>query len=123
MNILKRLLFSFVIGISLVTLPFLPGCALFRQTPSQQKVVVNTLFSIHETVDKSFDAYLDLVISGQLATNALPKVGAAYNNFQQAFRLAVVLVAGQTNTLAPQSVADAAATFALTVDAARKGSL
>lgn len=90
-------------------------------TATQQKRTVNTMATIGEGVNSSYMAYLDLVVSGKLATNSVPQVSKSYGLFQDAFRAGVEFVAGNTNSAPPQSVLDAAAGFNNTVTAAKKG--
>ena len=117
---MKKLLIAVMVAVA-VSLT-LPSCA-FLQKPTTQRVAVNTLFSTHKAVDLVLDGYLDLIVKGQLVTNSLPKVAAKYDNFQAAFRLAVVVVAGDTNAVAPPTVTDAARAFTDTVTLAKKGGL
>lgn len=112
---LTGMFFAAMLSTSIV----ITGC----KSPTQQKVAVNTLFSLHKAADLALDDYLDLVNKGTLATNSVPKVLTAYTTFQAAYNSAVVLVASGTNIVAPQSVVDAAAAFASTVTSAKKGSL
>lgn len=90
-------------------------------TPTQQKVTVNTMFTLHKTVDAALDGYINLVITGKVPTNGLTKVTAAYNQFQSAFNVAVAFVASHTNAVIPQTVADAAANVSSTITAAKEG--
>lgn len=120
---MKKDLLTIITCISLfagaLTLPVVTtGCK-----TSQQKLAVNTLFTVGKTVDATYKAYLDLVISGKLATNNVPRVSADYRTFQQVYSTGIEFVAGNTNAAAPQMVLDAAKAFSNTVDAAKKGAL
>lgn len=116
----------FFLGLALTTAFFVvmmsssvivTGC----KSPTVQSQAVKTLFSVGTAVDTTYKAYLDLVISGQLATNSVPKVAQAYGTFQNAFRVGVELVASNTNAAAPQITLDAAAAFNTAVSNAKKG--
>ena len=118
---MRKLLFLIPLAISLAMAPsIVTGC---KHTPTQQKVAVNTLLSLHLTVDAALDGYLDLVRNGTLATNAVPKVLASYTQFQIAFNSAVLLVASNTNSAAPPNVGEAATSFLTAITSAKKGGL
>lgn len=102
---------SFVVVVS-------TGCA---KTQSLQKREVNTLYSIHKAVDAGYDSYLDLVIAKAIPTNSLPKVSREYASFQRVYNAAIVTVAGNTNAVASGKVMDAATTFGVVVESAKKG--
>lgn len=121
MKKLNIILGIIVIGITLM-IPMLTtiGC---KTTPTQQKIAVNTLFSLHTTVDVALDGYLDLVNKHLLVTNSVSKVLNAYLTFQSVYNGAVVFVANNTNAVAPQNLVDETSTFIKTVDLARKGGL
>lgn len=93
------------------------GC----KSPTQHKQTVNTMFTIHTTVDLALDGYYALVIKGVVPTNGVPKVSSAYDKFQEAYSAAVVVVGSNTNALVPQSVADAAKNVSETITAAKGG--
>ena len=93
------------------------GCAIFK--PSTQRQAVNTLFSVGESVDASYKAYLDLVVRKELSTNAVPKVASAYLNFQLVFNAATMLVANPTNAVAPLDVISAGAGVTAAINTAK----
>ena len=83
------------------------GC----RAPSAQKQSVNTLFSLHKTVDAALDSYLDAVVSGTLHTNGVPIVLKAYADFQTVYNSAVAVAVMNTNAPPNPAVSDMAATF------------
>ena len=115
---MKQFFAAVFVALSLAMCPILAtGC----KTPTQQKQTVNTMFTIHKTVDLALDGYYALVIKGVVTTNGVPKVSAAYNQFQSAFAAAVVIVGSSTNAMVPQTVADAAAQVTAEITAAKGG--
>lgn len=100
-------------------IPVVTGC----HTPTQQKLAVTTIVSTHQVVDAALDSYLDLVVTGKLATNAVPKVLTAYASYQSAYNSALTIVLGNTNAPAPPSLSNAAESFITTIGSAKKGSL
>jgi len=110
---MKKLL---TIGLAVCIMAFV-GC----HSPTPQKRAVNTLKTIHQSVDAVYDSYLDLVVTKVIATNSLPRVSKEYDNFQTVYNAAVVIVVGDTNALAPVSVLNAATSFTTTVTEAKKG--
>lgn len=116
---MKRFLTLFVASFLIVaptTLVVMTGC-----TTSQQRKTVNTMFSVGKTVDSAYAGYLDLVVSGQISTNAVPSVSHKYAVFQQAFMSGIIFVSGNSNAHPPLAVLNAAADFTATVDTAKKG--
>ena len=101
---MKNLFLAVLLSISLLV----PACAWFHQ-PTVQQQAVKTLYSVHKTVDAALDAYLDLVIAGKLPTNSVPRVTAAYGEFQTAYNANLVFVSMNTNSAAPTLVLDSAA--------------
>ncbi len=69
------------------------GC---HTTSTQQQASVNSLNSIHATVDVAFNSYLDMVVQRQISFRSLPIVARAYTSFQKAYNAAVAL-SGSTN--------------------------
>ncbi len=86
-------------------LAFVQGC----KSPTQQKLAVTTLASVHDTVDAAYKAYVTTVLKGSTPTNDLPRVSAYYRNFQEIFAVAVLSVNASTNAPVPQAVFDAQA--------------
>ena len=68
----------------------LVGCAIF-----QSRTSYNSLATVGNAVNSAYPAYLDLVVQHQVATNSVPAVTRAYNDFQAGYALAVN--AAQTN--------------------------
>lgn len=114
-----RLLFASIALACAIAVPvaITTGC----KSPTTQKLAVQTLFTVHKTADAALDGYLDLVIKGLVATNGVPRVSKAYNDFQSAYNAAVVVVAMNTNATAPQAVLDAAVNLSTTITTVKKG--
>ena len=72
-------------------------------TTSQQRISYNSLYSVGKSVDVAYRSYLDLVLAGKVKTNSVPAISKQYNEFQQAFGAAVVVLTLNTN--APASTA------------------
>ena len=87
----------------------LAGCK--SPTVSQQRQTFNTVWSVAQTVDTSYRTYLDLVITGQLKTNGVPKVSRAYNDFQTTLKLTLAVVVVNTNAQPPAELISRAGNF------------
>lgn len=68
-----------------------------------------TLASTEQAVVKSYDGYVDQVISGKSRTNELPIVAKSFDAFQASFRVAVDKASGDTNALITGDLSVAAA--------------
>lgn len=119
---MKKVISIIVLGL-LVNTGIIVGVSGCKLPPSQQKIAVNTLSTVHQTVDVALDGYLDLVIKGQLSTNNVPVVLNAYGRFQQAYNAGLLVVANNTNAVAPQDVITAADAFNSVLSLAKKGGL
>lgn len=73
-------------------------------TTNQQKVAFNSLATLEQTTTAAVDAYDSLVIQGKVATNGVPQVSKAYNDFQVSFVLALDAVRFNTNAVSPPSL-------------------
>ena len=87
-----------------LSLVLLVGCA------SQSRVVYNTLAAVETTTVGAYNAYLDLVVKGNLTTNSVPVVSKDFNIFQTSWTAAVMVAQWNTNTVAPQAVVDLSTT-------------
>src|SRR5262245_4525777 len=94
-------------AIPFVSLVAFTGC----KSPTVQRQAVNTLYSVHKSVDAAFDSYLDLVVKQIISAKHVLKVVNAYDDFQNVYNSALIVVASNTNSVAPQEVMDAAAKF------------
>jgi len=72
---------------------------------TQQTVTEKTIFGLEVTTSAAYDAYSLAVIKGAVPTNDLPKISAAFNDFQQAVQVAVVISQNNSNALAPANLA------------------
>lgn len=114
---MRKLITILILAVSITTAPIITtGC----RTPSSQKIAVNTLYSLHKTADVAMDSYLDLIVQNKITTNNLGRVLKAYDDFQVTYRLAVVIVIGDTNATAPATVLAAASNLAKEISAAKK---
>lgn len=98
-----------------LTLIAIPGC-----TTNQQKTAYDTIFSLEKSTTATYDGYLDLVIQGQVKTNAMPGVSKAYNDFQAAATTATDAANFSTNALAPANLVILAQDVVNQINAARK---
>lgn len=80
-----------------------PGCS-----TSQQRKAYNSLYSIGQTVDSAYKSYLDLVVSGKVATNDVPKISGYYADFQRTYGLAVSVAATTKSALPSPEVSSTA---------------
>ena len=71
----------------------LTGCASLRNASYQ------TLYGVGHATQTALDAYLDLVVTQKISDRDLPKVAAAWGQFQTTYHLALVLA--QLNPQAP----------------------
>jgi len=86
---------------------------------TSQPKVYTTLATTEQAVDAGYKAYLDLAVMGRISTNNVPIVSKAYDAFQTAMSIAVVL--GQsTNALASSNIVNSA-TQVLALIAAEEG--
>lgn len=107
---MKKLLLCLVLICLPLSIPVLTGC----KAPTQ-KQTVNTLFTLHKSVDATLNGYLDLVIQHTVKTNGVPRVLKAYGDFQVAYNAALSFVAWNTNAMPTSQVVAAAATFSQVV--------
>lgn len=83
----------------LLSIATIVGC-----TSTQQRIAINTLSTTEQSVTAAVDAYDTLVIKGQLPTNDVPKISAAYNKFQAALIVAEDAVQYNTNAITPPAL-------------------
>jgi len=88
---------------------------------SQSRTVYNTLASIQVTTSGAFNTYLDLVVTGKLATNSVPAISKDYNTFQALWSSAVMVAQFNTNSVAPADVITASTTVINDIATAKKG--
>lgn len=118
MKQIKQIIVLVLLVVMLPSTVFLcNGC----RTPSQQRRTFNTIWSLASVVDTSYKSYLDLVISGNLPTNSVPKVSRAYANFQLDLNVALLLVAGNSNAIPTAALANSAEHFSFEVTTAKQG--
>lgn len=88
------------------------GCT----TPSSQTVAYNTLATTGLTANAAFTAYMDLVVKGKVATNSVPNIAAAYNDFQAAYGAALTLAQFNPNAIAPSNVVASANSLVIKIN-------
>jgi hypothetical protein len=89
-----------IVPMLLLTAGFLvAGC-----TSSQQRVAFNTLYSVEQTTRVAVDAYDMEIAMGNVPTNDVPRVSAAFNTFQAAFLVALDAAEFNTNAIAPPNL-------------------
>lgn len=92
------------------------GCSVFeRQDPIT--ITYNTLYSVETATTASYDAFLDMVVVGEIKRDKVPAVATAYNRFQGGMQVAVA--AAQFNWSAP-APADVTTLASLVLDAILK---
>lgn len=90
--ITKLFLAAVCASLIFAVVPF-QGC---KVTP--QKAAVNTLTSVGLTANSAYQAYLQAVLQGSVATNEVPRITRLYTDFQQAFGVAASSARFATNT-------------------------
>lgn len=98
----------------LVGLIVLVGCA-----TTQQRTTYNTLYSVEQTAMTSYDAYLDLVVKGKVATNDVPRVSRAFDAFQAQMQFAVKQSQYNWTNIAPADVTSALSNLVWTIQTAK----
>ena len=78
-------------------------------TTSQQTTAFKTIGAAEAAVSSANHAYLDAVVTGQIPTNSVPQVEAAFNDTQLTLHTAAALASGGSNA-PPPAVASAKAT-------------
>jgi len=73
-------------------------------SPSAQTTAYNTLATTGITVNTAYTTYLNLVVTGKVATNSVPAVSQAYNDFQTAYGAALTIAQFNPNAIAPSNV-------------------
>lgn len=90
-------LLALLAAMAFAALPWLiTGCG-----TTAQQVAYKSIYSVQKATVNSYEAYLEGVIAGQLATNHVPAVSQRFNEFQAATLAAAA--AAQWNTNAPAS--------------------
>lgn len=79
----------------------LAGC-----TALQSRTSYNTLATIGNSANSAYAAYESLVVTRQVATNSVPQVARAYNEFQAGFGAAVAAAQFNLTNIPPQNVLD-----------------
>jgi len=86
-----------------------------QSTP--QKQAVASLATLGQTVNQSYEGYLQAVLTGAAATNDVPNVTHIYRDFQSAFGVAAAAAHFATNTsLATPELYDLALKLSLAVN-------
>lgn len=99
---MKKVLTSILLVSCLFVAPVISVTQLTGCTTSQQRKTVNTIASLGYTVDERYKAYLTLVVTDKLSTNAVPAVSKSYSLFQAAYNTALTLSVMNSN--APPSL-------------------
>lgn len=109
---MKKLFCSIAMALSLV-LPMAPltlttGCESF------QKATLQTMISVHKTTDAGYMVWIEnvhrqLKAGNFAATNDVPKVGAAYREFQDVYNVGLAMLSFNTNAPAPEFVKESSA--------------
>lgn len=86
-----------------IAVAFIVGCA------TQSATLYKTLASVQVATSQAYNAYLDLVVQGKLATNSVPVVSRDYSAFQSVWNGAVAVASLGIQAPATQPVTDAAA--------------
>jgi hypothetical protein len=107
---------SVSLGLIIGTVWVVSGCV----NQSQQRQVVNTLFTTGQTVDAAYRAYLDSIISGVTPTNSLPRISKQYADFQTIFASAIAVAALSSNVPPSPEVLNASSQLILSINAAKQ---
>lgn len=89
---------------------FLVGC---QSTP--QTVAYKTISGIVTSATATVDSYYSQVIKGNVSTNGVPAVSAAFNHLQADAAAAIMQAIGNTNATAPVALVAESAVFGATV--------
>ncbi len=89
--------------IPILALALIVGCV----TPS--RTIYNTLASVQVTTAGAYNAYLDLVVQGKVATNSVPTISRDYTSFLAVWTSAVTVAAAGVNSPATAPVTEASA--------------
>jgi hypothetical protein len=73
----------------------LAGCS-----TSQVNIAQKTLTGLEVATTGAYDSYTALVIKGSLATNNVPAISHAFNDFEASMQVAIVVAQANTNALA-----------------------
>lgn len=92
---MKKLLLS----LSLIAAIVVAGC-----TTTQQTQTYKTLYTVEQITTGAYNGYLDLVVSGDIATNNVPTVSHAYNHFQRSYLVALDVAQFNTNRFATSTL-------------------
>lgn len=106
---------ALIIGTMTGVPAIITGCS-----TSQQRTAVNSLFTVGNTVDSAYKAYLDGVVAGAIKTNDVPEISRQYVVFQRAFAVAVETSALSSNAPPSVELSNAASQLLLAIQAARQ---
>jgi hypothetical protein len=101
---------------AIAAIALLVGCA----TPAS-RTTFNSLASVQSITSGAWNAYLDLVIQGKLATNSVPIVSRDYSNFQNIWVAAVTVAELGVQGIATAPVTNASAVVLFDIATAKKG--
>lgn len=83
--------------------------ALTNCATSTQTTEFKTISAAETAVNASYSGYLDLVETGKLATNSVPQVSKAYNDFQASASIAILTHGLSVTNPVPSDLATLAA--------------
>ncbi len=81
----------------------LVGCGIFKAA-SPQTAAYTSLAAIGNAVTVADATFTQLVVAKQIATNSVPQVSHAYDQFQALYGLAILAAEGNLTNPAPASV-------------------
>jgi len=88
---------------------------------SQQRITFNTISSMESGVDSAYKAYLDLVVTGKVSTNAVPSISQKYDLFQTAVRTSITVSTLSSNSPPSGALTAQAADILTSISAAKGG--
>lgn len=101
---MKKIKSAIIVACAACALSFLTASVVTGCKTSQQQIVFNSLYSVEHGTVTAYDGYIDLVVSGTVPTNDVPRVSKAFNTFQGSFLIALDAAQFNTNALAPDSL-------------------
>lgn len=90
------------------------GCA----NNNPERIAYNSIYSVAQGGRTAYRIYIGQVISGQVKTNDVPRVSAAYDALQNSVLLAAQLAKGNTNAIAPSFLEENSQAFLNLVNSA-----
>lgn len=101
----------------LLAMPLAPVGWTGMTCANNNKTAFQSIGATEQAVLAANQAYLDLVVTGQVKTNGVPVVEAAFNDTQMTLRAAAALASGGNNAAVPATALAKASAFTNTITA------